>query len=102
METVKINRLNLITKIKAVAQIENSFQSAYFGKNFYFIGDDKDEPDYQIEFIPASQKYFFTILVRGLKREADEMHEEIKQYLQSLNLNRNIVLDTEHKQTLIN
>ena len=98
----KLNRMQLIDFIKSIQGIKESFQTQFTGKNIYLIGNDKDEPDYQVEFIPQSQKYFFTILVRGLKVEADNMHEEIYNFLNNLQLNRNLILDTESKQSLIN
>ena len=81
-------------------------QSKFTGKNIYFLLN-KDVDDgtlietYQIEFIPASNKYFFTILIRGLYCEADSLHVPVKKYLASLDLGRNIILDTEHIQSII-
>ena len=81
--------------------LSQSHQEAILGKNFYLIGDDKDEPDFQLEFIPQSKKYFFTIYLRGLKSEADNMHEEILNFLRKLELNRNIVIDTETQVSIV-
>jgi len=102
MKNKNLNRMQVIEFIKKIQGIKESFQENLTGKNIYFLGNDKNEPDFQIEFIPASKKYFFTIYLRGLKSEADNMHEEIYNYLQKLELNRNIVLDTETKTSLIN
>ena len=102
MKNKNLNRMQVIDFIKKIQGIKESFQENLTGKNIYFLGNDKNEPDFQIEFIPASKKYFFTIYLRGLKSEADNMHEEIYNYLQKLELNRNIVLDTETKTSLIN
>ena len=99
METLqkkkKLDRLQVVNFIKNIHGIKESHQEAILGKNFYLIGDDKDEPDFQLEFIPQSKKYFYTIYLRGLKYEADNIHEEILNFLRKLELNRNIVLDTE-------
>jgi hypothetical protein len=102
MKTKNINRMQIIDKIKSIQGIKFSHQEGILGKNMYLIGNDKNEPDFQIEFIPQSQKYFFTIYLRGLKTEADNMHDELYIFLQSLELNRNIILDTETQQSLIN
>ena len=102
MKNKNLNRMQVIEFIKKIQGIKESFQENLTGKNIYFLGNDKNEPDFQIEFIPSSKKYFFTIYLRGLKSEADNMHEEIYNYLQKLELNRNIVLDTETKTSLIN
>lgn len=105
METLekqkKLDRLKVINFIKKIQGINNSHQEAFLGKNFYLIGDNKDEPDFQLEFIPQSKKYFFTIYLRGLKSEADNMHEEILNFLRKLELNRNIVLDTETQTSIV-
>ena len=98
MKPKKLNRLSLINFIKGIQGILLSHEA----NGMYYIGNDKDEPDFQIEFIPASKKYFFTIYLRGLKTEADNMHDEIYNYLQKLELNRNIVLDTETRTSIIN
>ena len=97
----KIDRLQVINFIKNIQGIKESHQEAILGKNFYLIGDDKDEPDFQLEFIPQSKKYFFTIYLRGLKSEADNIHEEILNFLRKLELNRNIVLDTETQVSIV-
>lgn len=101
MKTKKINRIDLVNFIKSIQGIKNSFQENLCGNNFYFIGDDKNEPDFQLEFIPQSKKYFFTIYLRGLKSEADNMHDEIFNYLKKLDLGRNICLDTESRISII-
>lgn len=102
MKAKKLNRMQLIDFVKKIQGIKESFQTSFTGKNIYLLGNDKDEPDFQIEFIPQTQKYFFTVLVRGLKSEADNMHDEIYNFLQKLELNRNIILDTESRVSLIN
>jgi len=101
MKAKNINRMQIIDKIKSIQGIENSHQEGILGKNMYLIGNDKNDPDFQIEFIPQNTRGFFTIYLRGLKSEADNMHEELYIFLQSLELNRNIFLDTETKQSLI-
>lgn len=94
----KINRLDLVNFIKKIQGIEFSHEA----NGMYYIGNNANEPDFQMEFIPASNKYFFTIYLRGLKSEADNMHEEVYNYLKKLELNKNIVLDTEYKTSIIN
>ena len=105
METLqkqkKLDRLQVVNFIKNIKGIKESHQEAILGKNFYLIGDDKDEPDFQLEFIPQSKKYFYTIYLRGLKSEADNIHEEILNFLRKLELNRNIVLDTETQTSIV-
>ena len=98
MKPKKLNRLSLINFIKGIQGILLSHEA----NGMYYIGNDKDEPDFHLEFIPQSKKYFFTIYLRGLKTEADNMHDEIYNFLQKLELNRNIVLDTESRTSLIN
>ena len=97
----KLDRLQVVNFIKNIKGIKESHQEAILGKNFYLIGDDKDEPDFQLEFIPQSKKYFYTIYLRGLKYEADNIHEEILNFLRKLELNRNIVLDTETQKSIV-
>ena len=97
----KLDRLQVVNFIKNIKGIKESHQEAILGKNFYLIGDDKDEPDFQLEFIPQSKKYFYTIYLRGLKYEADNIHEEILNFLRKLELNRNIVLDTETQTSIV-
>ena len=105
METLqkqkKLDRLQVVNFIKNIKGIKESHQEAILGKNFYLIGDDKDEPDFQLEFIPQSKKYFYTIYLRGLKYEADNIHKEILNFLRKLELNRNIVLDTETQTSIV-
>lgn len=105
----KINRIALLDFIKEKTNLAHHSQQTFTGKNIYFLCSEfwngkriELEEDYQIEFIPQNSKYFFTILVRGLKKEADFLHEDIATYLRGLQLNRNIILDTELKTTLIN
>jgi hypothetical protein len=99
----RINRLELVDFIRKIQGLKFYFQEGLTGKNFYFIGNDKDEPYYQMEFIPQSRMYFFTIYLRGLQTEggADTIHDEVVNYLKKLDLERNIILDTETRQTLI-
>ena len=97
----KLDRLQVVNVIKNIQGIKESHQEAILGKNCYLIGDDKDEPDFQLEFIPQSKKYFYTIYLRGLKYEADNIHEEILNFLRKLELNRNIVLDTETQTSIV-
>ncbi len=98
MKAKKLNRLSLINFIKSIQGIKESQEV----NGMYYLGNDKKEPDFQMQFIPQSKKYFFTIYLRGLKSEADNMHDEIYNFLQKLELNRNIILDTETKTSLIN
>ena len=97
----KLDRLQVVNFIKNIQGIKESHQEAVLGKNFYLIGDDKDAPDFQLEFIPQSKKYFYTIYLRGLKFEADKIHDEILNFLRKLELNRNIVLDTETQTSIV-
>ena len=98
MKPKKLNRLSLINFIKGIQGILLSHEA----NGMYYIGNDKNEPDFQLEFIPASKKYLFTIYLRALTTEAATTHAAIHNYLQKLELNRNIILDTETKTSLIN
>lgn len=100
-KTKKLDRLQVVNFIKNIQGIKESHQEAFLGKNFYLIGDDKEQPDFQLEFIPQSKKYFYTIYLRGLKSEADKIHDEILNFLRKLELKRNIVLDTETKKSIV-
>ena len=100
-KTKKLDRLQVVNFIKNIQGIKESHQEAFLGKNFYLIGDDKEQPDFQLEFIPQSKKYFYTIYLRGLKYEADKIHDEILNFLRKLELKRNIVLDTETKTSIV-
>ena len=48
----KLDRLQVVNFIKNIQGIKESHQEAILGKNFYLIGDDKEQPDFQLEFIP--------------------------------------------------
>lgn len=99
----RINRLKLVEFIRKIQGLKFSFQERLTGKNIYFIGNDKDEPYFQMEFTPQSRMYFYTIYIRGLQTEdgADTIHDEVVNYLQKLDIGRNIILDTETRQTII-
>ena len=97
----KLDRLQIVNFIKNIQGIKESYQEGGFGKNFYLIGDDKDAPNFHLEFIPQSKKYFYTINLIGMKFEADNMHEEILNFLRKLELNRNIVLNTETQTSIV-
>ena len=97
----KLDRLQVVNFIKNIQGIKESHQEAILGKDFYLIGDDKDEPDFQLEFIPQSKNYFYTIYLRGMKSKADNIHQEILNFLRKLELKRNIVLDTETQTSIV-
>ena len=101
MKTKKINRVKLIEFIKKNQGLKYSFQSNLSCRNLYFIGNDKENPDFQIEFISQTKKYFYTVYIRGIKNNADCLHGAVCNYLKKLNLNRNIIVDTELKVTLV-
>src|SRR5574343_797075 len=102
MKPKKLNRMLIIDFIKSIQGIKHSFQEAILSNNIYLIGNDRFDPEFQVEFIPASKKYFFTIYVKGIKSEADNMHDEIYNFIQKLELDRNICLSTENQTSLIN
>ena len=89
-KTKKLDRLQVVNFIKNIQGIKESQQEAFLGKNFYLIGDDKEQPDFQLEFIPQSKKYFYTIYLRGLKSEADNIHQEILEHRFHCFFNRKI------------
>jgi hypothetical protein len=67
--------------------------------NLYFLGNSED--NYQLEFIPQSKRYFFTIRFTGLIEQAEKYHTKIVEYLNGLQLGRNIVFTTEITTTII-
>jgi hypothetical protein len=101
--TKAINRANLLEFIAKIQGLKHIWQEGLTGKNFWFLGNDKNEPYYQLEFIPQSNKYFFTIYIRGLQTEdgADPIHEEVLNYLKKLELGRNIVLSTDSQNSIV-
>lgn len=108
MTTKKISRNDFLNFVMAKANLVKYTQTAFTGKNIYFLCSEywngtrtELEEDIQIEFIPQSTRYFFTILVRGLKKETDYLHDDMVEYLRCLNLGRNIILDTESRSSLV-
>lgn len=98
----KINKKDFLEYIKNQTKDEDIFQYDFTGKNIFFLGNkSKNIENFQIEFISASKKYFYTILLRGITKEAEFLHDLAVDYLRKLNLNRNIFLDTEYTVTQI-
>jgi len=97
-----INRKQFLEFLKNETDTKLIVQQAFLGKNFYLLtAENNQDVEYQIEFIPQSKRYFFTILLRGFMKEADFLHDKVVVYLRNLELRRNVIFDTEHKQTLI-
>jgi len=101
MKTKKINRLKLIEFIKKNQGLKYLLQGNSSNKNLYFIGNDKDNPDYQIEFISQKDYAFYTIYIKGITNSADKFHKTVCDYLKKLNLNRDIFVETETFVTLV-
>lgn len=70
------------------------------GKNSFLL-QTGNEDIYQVEFIPQTDKYFFTLYLRGISKVADEFNKPIVEYLRSLELGRNMVVDTEYIVTFV-
>jgi len=97
-----INRKNFLEFLKKETSTKKIAQEKFCGKNIYFLtAENTRDIEFQIEFIPQSKRYLYTILLRGIHKEADFLHTKTVEYLRSLKLGRNLLLDTEYKQTLI-
>lgn len=94
-----IDRKQFLNKVQSVLGKEIKFNQ--YG-NIY-ANDNDPENFTQIEFIPQSKKYFFTVYAQtsigGMFNE--KQHDELVEYLRNLNLDKKIVLDTECKSTVI-
>jgi hypothetical protein len=93
----KLERFLLADKIRSF--IGSDAKKIKQNGNFYFLGDSED--NYQLEFIPQSKRYFFTIRFTGLIEQAEQYHTKIADYLKSLQLGRNIQFTTEITTTII-
>lgn len=105
MKVKNINRRRLIEFLLSKTNTIKSCQQQFTGRNIYFLMG-KDEDDgceiemFQVEFL-SSKNYLFTIIIRGMYREATFLHEDTVNYIRQLNLGREICVDTEYKQTII-
>ena len=100
MKTKKINRKKFLEFLLKETGLKASKQQSFTGKNIYYLTDENEEK-ILVEFISATKKYFFTILIRGINEEAEKYHDAIVKYIRDLETGRNIIIDTEYKQTLI-
>ena len=100
MKTKRINRKDFLEFLLKETGLKTIKQQSFTGKNIYYLADENTE-QIQIEFIPKSKKYFFTILIRGIEKKADFLHDKAKAYIRELNTGRDIIIDTETKTTLI-
>lgn len=97
-----LNRKAFLEFLRNETKTELIYQSVLTGNNIYFLGDkNKKVEHFQIEFISQSKTHFYTILLRGITREAEFLHHKCIKYLRDLNINRNIMLDTEYSVTYI-
>jgi len=62
-------------------------------KNIYYLYDENGDKHIKFEIVPK------LIILTG--KLADENHDAIVKYIRDLNTGRNIIIDTEYKQTLI-
>lgn len=94
-----INRKDFLEKIKSVLNITTTF--VQYG-NIYANADDGNNFT-QIEFIPQSKKYFYTIYAQTVVGGgfSKKQHEEIVCFLRGINTGRNIILDTQDFITMI-
>lgn len=94
-----INRKDFLEKIKSVLNIDTTF--VQYG-NIYANADDGNNFT-QIEFIPQSKKYFYTIYAQTVVGGgfSKKQHEEIVCFLRGINTGRNIILDTQDFITMI-
>ena len=94
-----INRRDFLEKIKSVLNIDTTF--AQYG-NIYASTDDENNFT-QIEFIPQSKKYHYTIYAQTVVGGgfSKKQHEEIVCFLRGINTGRNIILDTQDFTTMI-
>jgi hypothetical protein len=93
--------MEFINFIKEKTGLQKLSQETFTGKNFYFInGENSQDNRVQIEFIGATKKYFYTLYVRGILQEMDYLHDDIVNYVKSLNLGKNIIVDTETRVTM--
>lgn len=101
--TKRINRLALLQFIANKQSLAHVWQEPILGNNIWFLGNDKEEPYLQLEFIPESKLHSYTIAIQGLQSEegADPIHNDIVTYIKELKLNRNIFLGTDSIFTLI-
>ncbi len=95
----RLNRQDFLTFLLQLTGCKNSINNP-FGKNSFLL-QTGNEDIYQVEFIPQTDKYFFTIYFRGINNVADEFNKPIVEYLRGLELGRNMVVDTEHIVTIV-
>lgn len=102
----QINRIFFLEYLLKISNTQSFSQETFSGKNIYFLQLENDTTKlklevFQIEFIPQSKRYFFTILIHGIYNSADFLHDDVCNYIKSLNLKRNIIIRTELKETLV-
>lgn len=98
----KLSRIKFLEFLLKHTGLKKTKQTSFTGNNIYFLTDENLEVEhFQVEFISQNRHYFYTILIRGITKQADFLHDTCKEYLQNLKLDKNITLDTETKVTLI-
>lgn len=98
----KLNRKKFLEFLLNKTSLTNTKQTGFTGNNIYFLTDEDNSVEhYQIEFIPQSKQYHYTILIRGIIKEAEFLHGLCVEYLRGLDLGRNIIVDTELSVTHI-
>ena len=101
-----INRKKFLEFLIKETKTIKASQQSFTGKNIYFLIDkDKDDgaliEHFQVEFIGATKWHLYTILIRGIYQNACFLHDKAVQYIKSLDLGRDVIIDTEYKQTIV-
>lgn len=94
----KINRLDFLNKIQQILGISLNFEKY----NNIYTYSNGDEFFTQIEFISETALYPYTIYINSIIDISKQVHTELCDYIKSLKLNRQIILDTCTDTTLIN
>ena len=101
----RINRKALLAWLVEKTGTEFSMDNFADRNSFFLCNKDSSgftEEVYQLEFIPASKDYFFTILFSGIcVRVTKDLNVALNEYVKDLKLGRTICVDTLNKTDLI-
>ena len=87
----KINRIDFLNVYTTLVGIkECPKQDIHSGNNIYYWELEKSS---QVEFIPASNKYVYTIYIKQDFEMGKDVFDKLVNYIDSLNLGRTICLD---------